>query len=61
MYSDRSLLGQVTGPIYTQQYLAAALHKWRSANVWAADIPYKDFPQRYKDEIEFAAALMRMK
>jgi hypothetical protein len=37
------------------QYLQSTLTKWRSANRWADDIPFEQFPERYKAEIELAA------
>ena|SRR5271166_916076 len=38
-----------------QQYLKAALAKWREANPWASDIPWERMPSRYKNEIEQTA------
>lgn len=38
-----------------QQYLKAALAKWRDANPWASDIPWERIPRRYRNEIEQTA------
>jgi hypothetical protein len=38
-----------------QQYLRAALAKWREANPWASAVPWERMPSRYKNEIEQTA------
>ena len=37
------------------QSLQATLSKWREANNWADSLPFEQFPERYKEELELAA------
>lgn len=41
-----------------QQYLKAAIAKWREANPWASEITWQQMPLRYKNEIEHMATSM---
>jgi hypothetical protein len=44
----------MTTTLYTQ-YLQSALAEWRKRNVWASSIPFEQFPERYREEVELAA------
>lgn len=37
------------------QYIQRALHLWRQRNPWADEIPFDQFPKKYRDAIELAA------
>jgi hypothetical protein len=39
-------------------YLKTAFARWRAANPWASDIPWKGIPLQYRNEIELSATLM---
>ncbi|MFY9681601.1 MAG: hypothetical protein WA416_00210 [Candidatus Sulfotelmatobacter sp.] len=41
-----------------QQYLKAALAKWREANPWASDIAWERMPSRYRNQVEQTARWM---
>jgi hypothetical protein len=43
------------------QYLQSALVTWRSKNHWADDIEFRNFPERYRDEIILAAQLLQFR
>ena len=37
------------------QYVQSALNLWRQRNPWADNIPFEQFPKKYRDAIELAA------
>jgi hypothetical protein len=56
-YRNIEVLPMIDTPL-GDQCLKAALARWRAANPWASDIPWKKIPLQYRNEIESSATWM---
>jgi|HubBroStandDraft_4_1064222.scaffolds.fasta_scaffold644857_2 hypothetical protein len=56
-YRNIEVLPMLDTPL-GDQCLKAVLARWRAANPWASDIPWKKIPLQYRNEIESSATWM---
>jgi hypothetical protein len=47
----------VSSLLVESQATMSALSKWRAANRWADSVPFEQFPQKYREEIESQASI----